>query len=148
LPQRREPFKAADPVGREAFERELAFLAPRILVGEDSPEIREVARVVSKARQWVEAGDYLAAIHALSSIEIQITTQAAGPKDGKPPKIADIEQALGDLRRAIRSDPDRPHAAAALSLWSAAREEIIRGSWTAAWALIQEANARLAKGRS
>src|SRR6267142_1369817 len=97
------PGKPAEPVGRRAFEAELAFLEPKLVVGDDSPDAREYARVISMARQWVDAGDYLAAVHALGDLEMRITTKVVltgSPAFWKP---ADVEQALGDLRRAIKA---------------------------------------------
>jgi hypothetical protein len=139
------PSKPTEPVGRRAFEAQLAFLEPKLFVGENSAEEQEFARVFSLARQWVDAGDYLAAVHALGDLEMRITSKVVltgSPAFWKP---ADVEQALGDLRRAIKADAERPATAHAQALWSAAREEVIRGSWSAAMALIKEANERLAK---
>jgi len=129
---------ARAPVGKEAFQAHFAQLSKSITVGVDSPQLRGVASALSRARQWAESGDYLAAIHAIGGISIQLrpepTTRQGALASG------DVEQALGDLRREIGRGGDRDGTIEAQALWAAAREEVIRGSWEAAMALIREAN--------
>ena len=125
------------PVGKEAFHRHFAALSKSITIGEDSPQMREVARALSRARQWADSGDYLAAIHAIGGLCLSVAPPV-GPRAGTLTG-GEVEQALGDLRRAIGSLGERDGTAEAQALWAAAREEVVRGSWEAAMALIGEA---------
>lgn len=133
------------PLGRAAFQAHFAKISHNIVVGLDTPRTREVAHAIARARQWAEAGDYLAAVHAMGGIEVSI----ARPGDGARPGAvmgADVEEALGGLRRQVESVGEVEGAAEAARLWQAAREEVIRGSWEAAIALIDEGKQWLARG--
>ena len=132
------------PVGRAAFEAHLKSLSTRIHVGDDRPETREIAAAISRARQWVDAGDYLAAVHAVGALEVQLHAGPEGPVSRVT--AGDAEQALGDLRREIKSVGERKGAVEAARLWEAAREEVIGGAWEAALALINEARGWLKTG--
>ena len=139
MPLGRPKEKAAKtPVGKEAFQSHFTQLSKSITVGVDTPQLREVASALSKARQWAESGDYLAAIHAIGGISVQLGLGEAARKGAV--SGGDVEQALGDLRREIGRGGERAGTIEAQALWAAAREEVIRGSWEAAMALIREAN--------
>ncbi len=126
-----------DPVGKEAFHHHFATVSRSITIGEDSPQMREVAHALARARQWAEAGDYLAALHAIGGLSVGLAPPA-GPRAGSL-TAGEVEQTLADLRRAIGSAGDRDGTAEAQALWAAAREEVVRGSWEAAMALLAEA---------
>ncbi len=133
-------------VGRTAFEAHFAALSGRIQVGDDTPDAREAAAAISKARQWVESGDYLAALHAIGGLEVRLALSAT-PGAPQHPKAGDVEQALGDLRREIARSGDAKGTAEASRLFDAAREEVMGGAWEAALALMDEARGWLARGR-
>ncbi len=125
------------PVGKEAFRQHFATLSKSITIGTDSPQMREVAQALSRARQWADSGDFLAALHAIGGLALSLSPPSgarAGSLTG-----GEVEQALGDLRRAIGSSGERDGTTEAQALWVAAREEVVRGSWEAAMALIAEA---------
>lgn len=125
------------PVGKEAFHHHFATLSKSITVGADSPQMREVARALSRARQWADSGDYLGALHAIGGLGLSLSPPS-GAREGSLTG-GEVEQALGDLRRAIGSGGERDGTTEAQALWAAAREEVVRGSWEAAMALIAEA---------
>jgi hypothetical protein len=109
------------------------------MVGLDSEDARQTAAAISKARQWIDAGDYLSAVHAVGALEVALKL---GDGTGRPGRATagDVEQALGDLRRAVKAVGEARGAAEAARLWEAAREEVIGGAWEAALALIDEAH--------
>src|SRR3972149_592159 len=125
------------PVGKEAFHHHFATLSKSITVGADSPQMREVAHALSRARQWADSGDYLAALHAIGGLSVSLT-QPAGPRTGAV-TAGEVEPALAGLRRSGGSSGERDGTTEAQALWAAAREEVVRGSWEAAMALIAEA---------
>lgn len=136
--------KGPAPVGRAAFEAHLGALSTRIHVGDNTDETREVAAAISRARQWIDAGDYLAAVHAVGALEVQLHAKPTGAASRVT--AGDAEQALGDLRREIKSVGERKGAVEAARLWEAAREEVMGGAWEAALALIDEAHHWLKHG--
>ncbi len=125
------------PVGKEAFHHHFATVSKSITIGADSPQMREVAHALSRARQWAESGDYLAALHAIGGLSVSLKAPS-GPR-ALSLTGGEVEQALGDLRRSIGSSGEREGTTEAQALWAAAREEVVRGSWEAAMALIAEA---------
>lgn len=136
--RKREEVPSRSPVGKAAFHAHFAVLSRSIMVGENSEEAREVAQAISRARQWAQSGDYLAAIHAISGLEMQLA-KPSGETPTRASTGGDVEQALGDLRRHIDHVGEVPGSAEAAALWQAAREEVIRGSWEVALALMNEA---------
>ena len=144
---RKGPFEEPKgPVGRAAFQSHLAALSTRIRVGDDSEASRAAASALSKAKQWCDAGDYLAAVHAVGGLEIQINAGPGGSATRL--KAGDVEQALGDLRRDVGRVGEQRGAVEAARLWEAAREEVIGGAWEAALALIGEARLWLKQGHA
>jgi len=115
-----------------------------LVIDDEDPHTFDVAEAFSTARQWVDAGDYLAAFQAIRGIELIV---------GKPretvegPSAGEVEQALGDLRRRISGAGTVEGTVQAAALWRAAREEVIEGAWEGAMALISEANGWLNEPR-
>jgi len=60
-------------------------------------------------------------------------------------KPEDVEQALGDLRRALTRAGQFPRREEVAMLCREARAAASEGRWQAAWALIDEADQRLAE---
>ena len=135
------------PVGRAAFQAHLAALSTRIKVGDNSQASRVAASALSRAKQWCDAGDYLAAVHAVGGLEIHVNA-AQGVGAAARVKAGDAEQALGDLRREVGRVGEQRGAVEAARLWEAAREEVIGGAWEAALALIAEARLWLKQGHA
>lgn len=125
------------PLGKEAFQQHLATVSKFIMIGLDTPQTREAAQALWRARQWAQAGDYLSALHAIGALTVSLDA-LPGAREGSL-TAGQVEQALGDLRRAIGRSAERDGTAQAQALWAAAREEVVRGSWEAAMALISEA---------
>jgi len=125
------------PVGKAAYETQFLRVVESIVVDDEDPHTLDIAKAFSVARQWVDAGDYLAAFQAIRGLELVV---------GKPhpsiegPSAGEVEQALGDLRRRIARAGTAEGAVQAAALWRAAREEVIEGAWEGAMALIAEAN--------
>lgn len=136
-----EPL-STDPMGKRAFEMEIGRLTERIIVSDNNPKVREISRAISRARESAEAGDYIGAIRVLGDVEVRID-ESGSPKREASVKPEDVEQALGDLRRALKRVTPSPLADSVRKLCQAAREEAVRGRWEAAWALIDEADQRL-----
>jgi hypothetical protein len=113
---------------------------------ENSPELKDASQAISRARHWVDAGDYLAALRAISGIEVRLLAPGPGGVD-RALTAGDVEQALGDLRRGIEGIGDVRGATEAAALWAAARQEVIRGSWESAMAIIEEAHEWLERPR-
>ncbi len=122
-------------------------LSSRIRVGDDSEASKAAASALSKAKQWCDAGDYLAAVHAVGGLEVQINAMGHGGPTGRV-TAGDAEQALGDLRREVGRVGEQRGAVEAARLWEAAREEVIGGAWEAALALIVEARLWLKQGHA
>jgi hypothetical protein len=135
----------AYPLGRRAFEHQLALVSRRLAL-ENTAELKEASQAISRARHWVEAGDYFAALRAISGIEVRLLAPGPGGED-RPLAGGDVEQALADLRRGIQGVGDVRGATEAAALWAAARQEVIRGSWESAMAIIGEAHAWLVNAR-
>jgi hypothetical protein len=143
---KRGRVEVRQPLGRAAFQAHFAKISRNIVVGQDNPETREVAHAIARARQWAESGDYLAALHAIGGLEVTM----ARPTDGAGPNRvsgADVEEALGALRREVERVGEVEGAVEAAQLWEAARQEVIRGSWEAAMALVEEARQWLGRGK-
>jgi hypothetical protein len=134
------------PLGRAAFQAHFAKISHSIIVGQNDPQAREIAHAIARARQWAESGDYLAAIHAIGGLEVGLTRPGEGSRPGSI-SAADVEEALAQLRRDVGRVGEAEGAAEAAQLWQAAREEVIRGSWEAAIALIEEGRQWLSRGR-
>jgi hypothetical protein len=144
MSKRGAPEVPASPVGKAAFQAHLNSLSARIRVGDDSEASRAAASALSKAKQWCDAGDFLAAVHAVGGLEVQINGTPGG--SAAHVKAGDVEQALGDLRREVGRVGEQRGAVEAARLWEAAREEVIGGAWEAALALIGEARNWLKQG--
>jgi hypothetical protein len=125
------------PVGKAAYESQFLRLVGSVVVDDEDPHTHDVAKAFSVARQWVDAGDYLAAIQAIRGLELTIGKPAPGAAG---PTAGEVEQALGDLRRRIASADAVEGTVQAAALWRAAREEVIEGAWESAMALILEGN--------
>ena len=93
-------MKGNDAPGKRAFEMEFGRIAAGIVVSDDDPSIQEVSHAISRARQAADQGDYIGAIRILGNVKISITSDFT-PSLGSGVKPEDVEQALGDLRRAL-----------------------------------------------
>ena len=133
-----------DVPGQRAFEMEFGRIAAGIMIADNDPGVREAAHAISKARAAADMGDYIGAIRLLGNVKVTVTEENA-PTLGAGVKPEDVEQALGDLRRALKRAGDSPSLEPVRSLCRAARDEAAAGLWQAAWALIDEADARLAE---
>lgn len=133
-----------DAPGQRAFEMEFGRIAAGIMIADNDPGVREAAHAISKARQAAEMGDYISAIRLLGNVKVTVT-EANAPTLGAGVRPEDVEQALGDLRRALKRHGGGPSLEPVRSLCRAARDEAAEGHWQAAWALIDEADARLAE---
>jgi len=126
---------------------EFGRIAAGIVVSDNDPTVRDVSRAISRARTAAEQGDFISAIRLLGDVKIHLTAaNAPGLDAGIKPE--DVEQALGDLRRAIKKSLGVPGIEAIQTLCRAARESAVQGRWEAAWALIDEADQRMAETRS
>ncbi len=131
-----------DKVGKRAFDMEFGRLASGIVITDDDPQVAEVALAVSRARRAADAGDYVGAIRLLGDVKLSLTpAEAPGLDAGVKPE--DVEQALGDLRRALAREDEFPGRKDIEALSLAAREAASEGRWEAAWALVDEADQRL-----
>ena len=131
-----------DGLGKRAFEMEFGRLAAGIVIADDDPMVAEVSRAISRARHAADAGDYVGAIRLLGDVKVSLTpAEAPGLDAGVKPE--DVEQALGDLRRALAREPSFPGREEVQALCRAAREAASEGRWEGAWALIDEADQRL-----
>ena len=110
-----------------------------VVVGDDHPTTPVNAGVLSKAAGLASGGNYLAAIRVLGDVHVEVNDPV--DQDIRP---EDVEQALGDLRRALAKAPAGAERDASASLLAAARAEASEGRWLAAWELIDEADTRLA----
>lgn len=128
-------------LGGQAYLSELGRIARSLPLDEKSPELAAVVRRVSQAREVAARGDYIRAIHVLGSV---VVTSDSSPPRGLAPRADDVEQALGDLKRAIAKAPESAARQQAMTLCRAARMEASELRWSAAWALVDEASQRLA----
>lgn len=147
LVARAHGMEGPDWPGKRAFEMEFGRIAAGIMVADNDPAVREVSRAISRARAAADSGDFIGAIRLLGDVKISLTAEQA-PGLGVGMKPEDVEQALGDLRRAIKAAGEGPAIDEVRLLCRAAREEAISGHWEAAWALIDEADQRLAEQKS
>ena len=130
--------------GRRAFEAELGRIASGIVIADNDPRVHEASKVISRARAAADSGDFLGAIRLLGDVRVTLTAEnATALSAGVQPE--DVEQALGDLRRALKRAGDFEGREAVSLLCKAARAEAAAGRWQAAWALIDEADGRLAE---
>jgi hypothetical protein len=121
---------------------EFGRLASGIVITDDDPQVAEVALAVSRARRAADAGDYVGAIRLLGDVKLSLTpAEAPGLDVGVKPE--DVEQALGDLRRALAREGEFLGREDIQALQRAAREAASEGRWEAAWALVDEADQRL-----
>lgn len=142
----REPTSPSDrdAAGKRAFETELGRIAAGIVVADNDPRVSEASRAISRARAAADSGDFLGAIRLLGDVRVTVTPEnATALSAGVQPE--DVEQALGDLRRALKRSGAFEGKEAVQSLCRAARLEAAASHWQAAWALIDEADARLAE---
>ncbi len=133
-----------DAPGQRAYESELGRIAAGIIVADNDPRVREVSKAISRARAAADSGDFLGAIRLLGDVKVTVTPENA-PTLGAGVKPEDVEQALGDLRRALKRAGEFVGRAAVSELCNAARAEAAEGRWQAAWALIDEADGRMAE---
>ena len=127
-------------VGELAYEREVERLVERVVVGDDRPDTRDNAQAIKHASRLAQAGDFLFAIRVLGDVKVRVN--AACDELVRP---EDVEQALGDLRRALKAAQPGPEREASEELLEAARTLAADGQWDAAWALIDEADQRLGR---
>lgn len=135
----------ADAPGRRAFEMEFGRISAGIVVSDNDIRLKDVSRAISKARAAADQGDFIGAIKLLGDVKITLTPAQAPALDAGV-KPEDVEQALGDLRRAIKKSLGAPGIETIQTLCRAARESAIQGRWEAAWALIDEADQRMGEG--
>lgn len=133
-----------EPTGKRAFEAELGRIASGIVVADNDPRVREASKAISRARAAADSGDFLSAIRLLGDVKVTVTVENA-PTLAAGIKPEDVEQALGDLRRALKRAGTFEGQEALSTLCKAARAEAASGRWQAAWALIDEADGRLAE---
>lgn len=132
-----------DPPGSRAFEMEFGRIAAGIIISDNDPGIQGTAQAISKARAAASEGDYISAIRLLGNVKVTVTQENASTLEAGV-KPEDVEQALGDLRRALTRAGTSPALEPVRSLCRAARDEAGAGHWQASWALIDEADGRLA----
>jgi hypothetical protein len=121
---------------------EFGRLAAGIVISDDDPAVSDLSHAISRARQAADSGDYVGAIRLLGDVKLSLSaSQAPGLDSGVKPE--DVEQALGDLRRALGRETDFPGRPEVQGLCRAAREAATEGRWEAAWALIDEADQRI-----
>jgi hypothetical protein len=123
---------------------ELGRIAAGIIVADNDPRVREASKAISRARAAASSGDFLSAIRLLGDVKMTVTPENE-PTLGAGVKPEDVEQALGDLRRAIKRSGEFQGRETIQALCRAARDEAVAGRWQAAWALIDEADGRLAE---
>src|SRR5689334_21054987 len=133
-----------EPTGKRAFEAELGRIASGIVVADNDPRVREASKAISRARAAADSGDFLGAIRLLGDVKVTLTAENA-PALAAGVKPEDVEQALGDLRRALKKAGSFEGKEAVEALCKASRAEAASGRWQAAWALIDEADGRLAE---
>lgn len=126
-------------VGKRAYNQQVRRVVSGVVVDDRDPTVEGNARVLSKAGGLASGGDYLGAIRVLGDVHVEVHEA-----DGEDPRPEDVEQALGDLRRALSKAPAGEEHDASAELLEAARVEASEGRWLAAWELIDEADERLA----
>jgi hypothetical protein len=131
-------------LGKRAFELEMGRVISNLVISDEMPRGPDLSRGIKEARAKAERGDYLGAIHVLGDLKIEVAP-GKGLESGGPVEPADVEQALGDLRRAIKKAGLGEAATAAKTLCEAARDAARLGHWDAAHALIDEADQRLSE---
>ncbi len=127
-------------VGEHAYRQQVDRAVSGVLVGDDHPTTPVNAKVLSKATSLASTGDFLGAIRVLGDVHIEV-----GDAYGENLQPDDVEQALGDLRRALAKAPAGAEQDASARLLQAARSEASAARWQAAWDLIEEADERLAR---
>jgi hypothetical protein len=133
------PGTSEGKVGERAYRQQVERVVSGVVVGDDRPSTQSNARALTKASGLAGEGDFLGAIRVLGDVRVEVhepEDQAVGPSD--------VEQALGDLRRAIVKAPAGDERDASARLLEAARAEASSGRWAAAWELVDEADERLA----
>lgn len=138
------PGTAPKAVGEKAFEDELDRLLNHIISAGGSQSSSDVSAVIARVGEAANAANFLGALRLLGDLEITLGPAPARPGEGKV-RPEDVEQALGDLRRAIPHWGSEASRGAATALCAEARQAAGDGRWDAAWALIEEADARLAE---
>jgi hypothetical protein len=126
-------------VGERAYRQLADRLVDGVVVGDDHPTMPGNADVLSRASHLARDGDFLGALRVLGDVQVDVDA----PYDGQL-QPEDVEQALGDLRRALVKAPAGKERDASARLLEAARVEASQGQWLAAWDLIEEADERLA----
>ena len=144
MPSGPNPRGEVEPTGKRAFEAELGRIASGIVVADNDPRVREASKAISRARAAADSGDFLGAIRLLGDVKVTLTAENA-PALAAGIKPEDVEQALGDLRRALKRAGAFEGKESVSTLCKAARAEAASGRWQAAWALIDEADGRLAE---
>ena len=129
-------------VGEKAFDTELDRLLGHIMSAGPAVHPGAVTAAIARVGEAASAANYLGALRLLGDLEITIGPAPPRPQDGLV-LPEDVEQALADLRRAIPRWGTADSQAAATALCSEARVAAGEGRWEAAWALIEEADARL-----
>ncbi len=135
----RHPPKAEQHIGERAYRQRMGRVVDGVVVADDQPTVAGNAKTLSRAKGLARGGDYLGAIRVLG--DVRVTVDGTTDEDPRP---EDVEQALGDLRRAVVKAPAGKERDAAGALLEAARVEASEGRWLAAWDLIDEADGRLA----
>ena len=136
---------AKKAIGERAFEAVLDRLLGEIVVADNQPRTRDLTEALARVEHAAAGADYLGAIRLLG--EVEVTLGPARPHGtGETVHPEDVEQALGDLRRAIPRWGSAGGREAAEALCREARRAAGEGRWQAAWALIEEADERLAQG--
>ena len=111
-----------------------------MVVADDRADTRDNAQAIKHANRLAHAGEFLDAIRVLGDVKVRVNT--ASDELVRPD---DVEQALGDLRRALKSAQAGAEQDACEELLEAARTLAADGQWDAAWALIDEADQRLGR---
>jgi hypothetical protein len=138
------PPNVREGPGKRAFEAELGRIASGIVIADNDPRVGEASRLISRARAAADSGDFLGAIRLLGDVRVTVTPENSTALSGGV-KPEDVEQALGDLRRALKRAGAFEGREAVSALCKAARAEAADGHWQASWALIDEADGRLAE---
>lgn len=133
---------SVEPPGRRAFETEFDRISEGIASPENASRAGELSQAVSKARSVADQGDFLAAIRLLGDVRIDLTPGRA-PGNESAVRPEDVEQALGDLRRALKRAEGTGAIGVIETIFWAAREAAMERRWEAAWALIDEADERM-----
>jgi len=132
-------------IGESAYEAVLDRLLTEMVVTDGLSATRDMSEDLARVRAAAEGADYLGAIRLLGAVEV--TLSPTRPKPGADSvQPGDVEQALGDLRRAIPRWGSGKKREDAEALCREARGAAGEGRWHAAWALIEEADARLGEG--